>query len=182
MKPGIKDFHSFLSGRFRKSIRENYERYLILSEADLQSHAWSLIAGFFREYYPSSPFRVLNKAYCKDLGIHPDLAVFKKDKPWVLIELKERRKLSARSASKEWKRLIRARKHLHPRRAYLVYVARYGQPKALAGPKGKGARYFFELPVILEETWTWERVLQWEPEFKRWSKFSNRNRTKKQQD
>ncbi len=174
MKPGIKDFHAFVSGRFRKSIRESYEKYLILSEADLQAYAWSLIVDFFREHDPTGlRFRVLNKAYCKDLRIHPDLAVFKKGKPWVLLELKERRKLSGRSANKEWKRLIRAREHLRPKRAYLVYVARYGESKALHGPKGKGARYFFELPVVLEDSWTRERIQAWEPEFKKWSKFVN---------
>ncbi|MGH9858972.1 MAG: hypothetical protein ACRD5F_02990 [Candidatus Acidiferrales bacterium] len=180
MKPGIKEFHAFLRGPFRKSIRETYEKYLILSEADLQAFAWSLIVEFFRENDPTGRrFRVLNKPYCKDLRIHPDLAVFKRSKPWVLVELKERRKLSVRSAKREWKRLIRAREHLCPKRAYLVYVARYGDSKALDGPKGKGARYFFELPIVLEDSWTRERIQAWEPEFKKWSKFASSDLTQK---
>src|SRR5437879_1072206 len=113
MKPGTREFHEFVKGPFAKQIREAYEKLQILSEADLQAYASQLIQKFFQESVaPNGKFKVMNKPYFKDLGIHPDIAVFKRNKPWVLLELKERRKLTERSARKEWQRLIEAGKVL----------------------------------------------------------------------
>jgi hypothetical protein len=172
VKPGVKEFHDFLTGAFAKEVRSRYEQYQILSEADVQAFAWLLIKNFFEEYDPEGlRFRVFNKPYCKDLRIHPDLAVFKRGKPWVMIELKERKILSERSARREWDRLIAARKCLRPKRGYLVYVARYGELKVLNGPKGAGARFFFEIPIVLEQFWTADRISSWERGFRHWSKL-----------
>jgi hypothetical protein len=172
MKPGIKEFHAFIKGSFSKHIRNAYEDLAILSEADLQALAWFLVRDFLLQYDPGArKFKVLNKPYFKDLRIHPDLAVFRRKKPWVLIELKERKKLTSRSARKEWNRLIRARKLLKPKRAYLVYVARWGNGRVLTGPKGPGAKFFFEIPITLEDVWLPERIVAWEETFRKWAKY-----------
>ena len=172
MKPGIKEVHNFIKGSLAKQIRDAYEHLEILSEADLQAFAWLLIRDFLRQYDPGSgKFRVLNKPYFKDLHIHPDLAIFRRKKPWVLVELKERRELTARSAKKEWNRLIKAKKAVNPKRAYLIYVARWGNGRVLRGPKGLGAKFFFEIPIILEDVWLPERVSAWEAAFHKWAKF-----------
>jgi hypothetical protein len=172
MKPGIKQFDAFIKSSFSKQIREAFEELRILSEGDLQAHAWFLIQQFFQELGSTGKkFKVLNKPYFKDVRIHPDIAVFRRAKPWLLIELKERKRLTERSARKEWARLIKAKKLLHPKRGYLVYVARYGNGAVLRGPKGPGAKYFFEVPIILEDYWTPQRIEQWEKTFKVWSKF-----------
>lgn len=174
MKPGIKEFDAFLTDTFVKQIRTDYEELKILSEADLQARAWLLIRDFLRPYDPTEKkLRVLNKLYLRRLGIHPDLAILRRKKPWVLIELKERRKLTTRSAKKERNRLLKAKKHLHPRpkRGYLVWVARWGNSKVLTGPKGPGAKFFFEVPIVLRETRTAEYVSKWEREFSMWAKY-----------
>lgn len=172
MKPGIKEFHAFMKGSFSKHIREAYEELRILSEGDLQAQAWFLIQQFFQDCGPTGKkFKVLNKPYFKDVRIHPDIAVFRRSKPWMLLELKERKRLTERSARKEWNRLIKARKVLRPKRGYLIYVARYGNGAVLRGPKGVGAKYFFEVPIVLEDYWTPQRITQWEQGFKKWSKF-----------
>lgn len=171
MKPGLKDLHAYITGTFARVLREKYERFEILSEADLQALSWSLLQSFFQENDPKRRFRVLNKPYLKDLRIHPDLVIFKRRKPWVLIELKERKRLTEQRARREWDRLIEVRKHLRPRRAYLVYVARWGDGKALRGPKGAGAKFFFEVPIVLQSIWTDEHVAQWEKDFQKWSKY-----------
>ena len=98
-------------GEFGKELRKVYLAYEILSEADLQAFAWMLICDFVKEHGSAQKFKVLNKPYFKDLRIHPDIAIFRKEKPWVLVELKERRRLTERSAQKEWDRLILAKKH-----------------------------------------------------------------------
>jgi len=172
LKPGTREFHEFIKGTFRKELRNAYEKFSIVSEADLQAIAWLLLRDFLREHDPvERKLKVLNKPYFKDLGIHPDLAIFRRGKPWVLIELKERRRLTVRSARKEWKRLIRAKEFLKPKRAYLVYVARWGNGKVLTGPKGPGAKFFFEVPIVLEDVWPQKRVEDWEEEFRKWSKY-----------
>lgn len=174
MLSGIKEFHAFIQGPFTKEIRESYEGLQILSEGDLQAQAWFLIRQFFQEHDPTrKKFKVLNKPYFKDLGIHPDIAVFKRAKPWVLFEVKERKRMTEKAAQKEWLRLLYSKKHLHPhpKRGYLVYVARYGCGRILRGRKGAGARYFFELPITLEQFWKNERIVEWEKRFKKWSKY-----------
>lgn len=175
MRLGIKGFHAFIKGPFKKRLLESYEKYEICSEADLECHARNLISDFLEEADPEGKrFRVSVKPYFKDIRIHPDIAVFKRDKPWVLLELKERKQLSEKSARNEQRRLIKAQQHCHPRpkRGYLVYVSRYGDKRALSGPRREGARFFFEIPIVLEECWTRERVAEWEQEFKRRSKFT----------
>ncbi|HKV04373.1 MAG TPA: hypothetical protein VJO53_04605 [Candidatus Acidoferrales bacterium] len=171
MKPGIKEFHSFILDDFAKQLRKAYFGFEILSEADLQAVAWHAIRGFIESHSSSRKFKVLNKPYFKDLRIHPDLAIFYKDKPIVLIELKERRKLSQNVARKEWKRLIEIKKKTKAKRGYLAYVARWGKRKTLSGKKGKGAKYFFEVPVTLEAVHTRAEVVEWEEQFSRKAKF-----------
>jgi hypothetical protein len=178
MKSGIKELHNFIEVPFVKIIRDAYEHLGILSEADLQAHAWLVIRNFLRQYDAAGKkFRVLNKPYFKDLLIHPDLAIFRRKKPWVLIELKERGELTVRSAKREWDRLIKARKALKKKavklkRAYLIYVARRGNGRVLRGPKGPGAKFFFEIPIILEEHLVPERVTTWEQDFRPWAKYT----------
>jgi hypothetical protein len=68
-----------------------------------------------------------------------------------------------------------ARRHLKPKRAYFIYVTRYGTGEALSGPKGAGAKFFYEIPISLEQYWNGPRILKWEKEFNRWSKFAVQN-------
>src|ERR1700686_2579362 len=171
MTPGIKEFHNFMNHEFRVGLRYEYFHFKILSEADLQAVAWHLVREFIDSYGSSSKFKVLNKPYFKDLRIHPDLAIFYKDKPIVLIELKEGKRLSESTAKKEWKRLIKIKKKTKAKRGYLAYVARWGVGKTLKGKKGKGAKYFFELPVTLEAVHTKAEVAEWEEQFRRKAKY-----------
>ena len=75
------------------------------------------------------------------------------------------------SAGKERKKLLQAKKVLHPKRGYLVYVARNGEPRVIRGPKGKGGYYFFEVPIVLEQSMSKAKVKEWTAEFKLWAKY-----------
>ena len=47
-----------------------------------------------------------------------------------------------------------------------------GEKRVLSrAPKGRGAKFFFEVPIILEEIWTEVEVAKWEKEFKKHAKF-----------
>lgn len=75
------------------------------------------------------------------------------------------------SAGKERNKLLQVKKVLHPKRGYLVYVARHGERRAIQGSKGKGGYYFFEVPIVLEQSMSKARVKEWTEEFKLWAKY-----------
>jgi hypothetical protein len=174
-KLGVRQFHKFMRGPFRESIRRAYRSHRIFCEADLQSYAWHAIRRFLRrnEEAPGK-FRVLNKPFMRACqGTYPDLVVFRGRKPWAVIELKEGKSLPELRASTERKKLLDARRALglEPKRGYLVYVARYGSKRALSGPKAEGAHYFFEVPIVLELSMTRPELDDWKKEFGLWSKY-----------
>ena len=57
------------------------------------------------------------------------------------------------------------------KRGYLIYVSRYGDEITIKGPKGVGARYFYEVPITLEDIWKKEKIKDWENKFKSLEKY-----------
>ena len=87
---GIREFNKYIRKELKKEILDSYLHYQILSEADLQYQVCKLISSFLNKYDKEwMKYKVVNKPYLKGLGIHPDLIVFRREKPWVVIELKE---------------------------------------------------------------------------------------------
>jgi hypothetical protein len=172
-KLSIKDFHRFIRGPFKDSVYRAFRSHHIFCEADLQSFAWQKVRNFLEKHEEKpGKFRVLNKPFLRECsGTYPDLVVFRRTVPWVVVELKESRLLTASAATKEKNKLLDARKVLHPKRGYLVYVARYGNRRAVPGPKGKGARFFFEVPIVLEERMSKAEIGEWRETFRLWSKY-----------
>lgn len=178
MKLGIKQLDRFVKQDLAKLLLESYEQHDILSEADLQAIAYRALTDYLIQRDPNRrAFRIFNLLYLKDLHIHPDIVICRRNKPWVLLELKEgSRRLTERFVKKERERLINARDFfrrcgLKIRRGYLIYVAPFGDRSVLSGPKGRGAHYFFEVPILLCEHWTDERVKQWISTFRERAKF-----------
>jgi len=177
MKPGIREFDKFLHGTFTKKIRKAYEKPEIFCEADLQAYAWTLIRRYLRQFRKFNNERVfvLNKPYFKKFNLYPDIVVFKREKPWVLIELKEMRLFNDRSANKEREKILRLRRLIkdtqakYPRQGYLIWVARKGKGKIFYGPKGEGARFLFTIPIILNMEN--EKLEKWREIFRRFSKY-----------
>ena len=175
-KLSIKEFHRFMRGPFVTSIRKAFKSHQIFCEADLQSFAWRKIKNFLERHEEAKrKFRVLNKPFLRDCGTYPDLVVFRRKTPWVVIELKESKIMKEASAGKERNKLLQAKKVLQPKRGYLVYVARHGENRAIHGPKGKGGYYFFEVPIVLEQSMSKVKVKEWTQEFKLWAKYGVEN-------
>jgi hypothetical protein len=172
-KLSIAQFHNFMRNSFRDSILRAYKSHKIFCEADLQSLAWLEIRQFLRRNEEATgKFRVLNKPFLRDCNnTYPDLVVFRRKRPWAVIELKESRRMTVASASAERRKLMKARKKLGHKRGYLVYVARDGDDRALHGPKGEAAYHFFEVPVVLSRTMDEVARKDWRDEFKLWSKY-----------
>ena len=171
-KLSIKDFHRFMRGPFADSIERAFEKHHIFCKADLQSFAWREIKSFLEKHEETAgKFRVINKPFLRDCRTYPDLVVFRRRIPWFVVELKESKAMKEKSAQTECKKLIRAKNVLHAKRGYLVYVARYGQRHAISGPKGEGGRFFFEVPIVLEQSLPKEKVTEWAKEFRNWAKY-----------
>jgi hypothetical protein len=137
-----------MRGDFTRSILKSYKACHIVCEAELQSFAWYRIRQFLKKNKGTAEFRVLNKPFLRESHTYPDLVVFRNRKPWAAIELKESKRLPEKTAEKEREKLKLARK-AYPslKRGYLVYVARYGDKRALHGPKGDNAYYFSEVQL-----------------------------------
>ncbi len=176
MKVTLKTLDQFVKNKLRKYLLQDYLNYKIISEADLQSIVWNYIIDYLKHNHDrESDFKVLNKPYLKTLRIHPDIVVFRKTKPWVIFELKESNHLKPKSAERERARLLKVKRYFGKsvKRGYLMSVTRYGEEKVLQGPKGRGARFFFEVPISLEAHFA-ERIdiKTWENEYKKWAKYS----------
>lgn len=179
-KLGIKEIHKFISVDLKSKILEKYKNYEIVSEADLQSHVWQILTKYFadNEEKPGR-YKVLNKPYLKEVRIHPDLVIFRKDKPFIIIELKEWRKPKQEAADKELNRLIEVKKHFienHEykiKRGYLIYLSWHKIDKIIEGPKGEGAKYFFEIPIVDENFIKFE-LKKWKIGFKKWAKYTKK--------
>lgn len=175
MRPTIREFDAFIRGDFKKQIRKAYEKPEIFCEADLQAFAWLAIRKYLSRF-KNDRMRVLNKPFFT-FRFFPDIVVFKREKPWVLIELKEKKKLSLGSANQEKSKILKLTKRIRKyqgkylKRGYLVWVGRYNTsfPREI---KKEGARFLFEIPILLDERWTKEQISAWSGKFKPFSKYS----------
>src|SRR5262249_28793934 len=102
--------------------------------------------------------------------MYPDIVVFKRERPWVFIELKESRRLTTETAEQERKKLFTARQKFPLRRGYLIYVARYRSGKVLPPMQGVGSRFVCEVPILMQDKWNIEDIAKWEKEYRLWSK------------
>ena len=85
-KLSIKEFHQFMRGSFLRSIEKASKSHHIFCEADLQSFAWRRIKSFLERHEEvPGKFRVLNKMFLRNCGTYPDLVVFRRRTPWVVI-------------------------------------------------------------------------------------------------
>ena len=103
-KPTIKEFHNYVYGKLSKKILKKYRSFQILSESDLQSYVWYYISKYLRNTETEKGLhKVHNNHYIKELDIHPDIAIFRRKKPWIIFELKEGRKLKKPTVLKEFR-------------------------------------------------------------------------------
>ena len=172
----IMPFDAFLRTSLPKKLFKSYSSFEILSEADLQAFVWMYATRFLRRL-PDGPskFRVVNKLYCGDLKIHPDLVVLRYGKPWICIELKEVGRIAATAIGEDWDRLNKTRGKLKAHRGYLIYLVRHSSrhfPKPRNFPEIEH-RSSCLIPVVIsmEKRLTAEEFTTWNTEFKKRSKF-----------
>ena len=173
----------FLKNELREYLFKKYLSFKICSEADLHCLVSYKLSKFIKQMPSSEPLTLLNKCpfKFKREKVYPDITIFRgkaeNHKPWVAIELKEVNRLKADTAEKE-RRLLHKYKKLGCKCAYLLYVARRGNPKAIKGGKKHHAYYFSEISIIMEREIN-KRNLQitfadWEKCFKCWKTFGRK--------
>ena len=176
---GIKELQDFIFTSLAKEILERYKTFQILSEADLQCHVWQILNDYFMDDDRTKRMiRVLNKPYLKEIGIRPDIVIFRRKKPWIIIELKEWKKTKPRSAITDFNRIVKAKNHFSDKynykmqRGYLFYVARKKVEIEFDESLKPDKHYIHEVPIILSEHFrSPKELLKWENNFKQWSKY-----------
>lgn len=177
---GIKVVQNFILGTLCEEILKRYKTFQILDEADLQCHVWQILNDhFMNDDITNNMIRVLNKPYFKEVGIHPDIVIFKRNKPWIIIELKEWKKTKPKSANKEFERIINAKKHFYKKygyklqRGYLLYVARKKEEFEIPLSLKPYKHYIHEVAIIQKFNNLKEQK-EWENKFKQWSKYKTK--------
>jgi len=172
----IMPFDSFLQTSLRKKLFKSYHSFEILSEADLQAFVWMHAKRFLRKLPAgASKFRVVNKLFCGDLKIHPDLVVLRRDKPWICLELKEVGRIGPAAIGEDWSRLNKTRGKLKAHRGYLIYLVRHSIrhfPKPRDFPKIENrSSCLIPIVVSMEDRLPAEEFASWNAKFKRLSKY-----------
>ncbi len=169
-KPRLTELHKFMTESLRKEILRRYLDYLILSEADLQSHVWQILSDFLTEKQDQKEIhKVLNQPYLRKLTAYPDLVIFRHGNPWVIIELKEKKRIKQKTIDVESELLIDLKKHFKSiKRCYILYVSRHKPKVGVKAPKG--ARLYL-IPVVLEDIFPSYKIREYEKGFKKWAKY-----------
>ena len=119
---------------------------------------------------------ILTEPHLKELGRKkPDIVVFRHRKPWIVIELKEKKELKPSTAENQRERLLGMRK-IFPtlKRGYLLYIVRKSTGKVIRGPKKDGKYFFYEIPIVLANM-DKEKSRSWTEQYKYWNKYSKSN-------
>lgn len=152
MKIGLREIHHFITKTLPERLLTSYGKFRILSERDLQVEVALQLRRFLRHDQDKKRLALHNCLFCKDPHTYPDIVILKRGEPWILIELKETKKLDGKTARNE-RRKIRLQRDRLPtaKRGYLLYLARYGKHRVLLGKKGRRYGFwFYEIPVTLE--------------------------------
>ncbi|MGA3015190.1 MAG: hypothetical protein ABSD71_14275 [Bacteroidales bacterium] len=182
MKPyRITEFEHYLKEHLCPIVLERYKTFQILSEADLQSHVWQILFDYFsNDVKTKNMVRVLNKPFLKKIGIHPDIVIFRRKKPWIIIELKEWwRNPNKGAAIKDFGRMINAIKHFSAKpykiqRVYFLYVSRLKAGNLLDETYKSELHYNPEVPIVLQGTINASELKKWEIKFPQWAKYDTK--------
>ena len=153
-KPTIRAFNHFLRTDLKRAVVRSARRHQILSEADLHAFCFFRISRWIRTNDTLRVFRTHNKQYLTESGKYPDIVIFRKDRPWALIELKEQRLLKISVANSEAKKLSEIRDDFGKRlkkmapRTYVIYVARRQEKESSRVPFVGNCNF---IPIVLSE-------------------------------
>jgi len=172
MRIGIRQVHQFLTQEMPRRVVIRYRNLKILNESDFSREATNRIAKFLRQDSNPKRLSVSNCLYCKPSKTYPDIVILKRNKPWVIIELKEKRKLDAATLASEKSKMLHQHEALRTKRGYFIYLARYGKHRLLRRKLEYGY-WFYEVPITLERNASMSpsEVASWEKTFKKLNRY-----------
>jgi len=173
MKIRIRELHTFLTNELPPHVLSRYKRFKILNEADFSREVTSRIARFLRRDDDPARLSVANCLYCEPSNTYPDIVIRKREKPWVIVELKEKRRLDAAMMAAEKSKMLRQHDALRTtKRGYFMYLARFGKHRQMK-TKGVYGHWFYEVPITLERNGNMEveQIIEWEKTFKKRNRY-----------
>ena len=173
MRIGIQQVHQFLTLEIPRRVVIRYKNLKILNESDFSREATNHIAKFLRQDDDPKRLSVTNCLYCKPSKTYPDIVISKRQEPWVIVELKEKRRLDAVTLESEKSKMLRQQEALRTtKRGYFMYLARYGKHRLLRQKQEYGY-WFYEVPITLERNacMTPGEVASWEKAFKKVNRY-----------
>jgi hypothetical protein len=150
MKIGLRNLHAFIVKKLPGRLLRRYKRYEILNERELEFLVSKEIKRFVRQDDEKGRLSVHNCLFLKDSRTYPDVIVMKKGKPWIVIELKEKGNIQEVTVFDERAKILHIKEHSGLKRAYVMYIGRWGKHRKIGGPKGEFRHWFYEVPITLE--------------------------------
>jgi hypothetical protein len=176
MRIGIPQVHRFLTKDVPPRVVTRFREFKLLNESDFSREVTNRIARFLKQDDDPTRLTVTNCLYHQPSKTYPDITIRKRNKPWVIVELKEKRKLDTRTLESEKSKMQRQHRILGTKRGYFVYLARYGKHRLLRNKEEYGY-WFYEVPITLERNanMTPEEVQLWEKKFRSANKYKGRD-------
>ena len=171
----VKDLHEFITNQLSNRVLRLYKSHHIITEADLQSHVHHMLSSFISKRESKHGYnKVLNKPFFKELQLYPDIVIFRNKKPWIIFELKEKKKVNKDKLQIEYNDFRREKKHFKSlKRGYLLYVAYRGTGKCQVKPKKEDKGFFYEIPIVMESKIKSKFKLdKWIDNRKFWAKYA----------
>ena len=120
--------HNFITKKLVTKLRNDCKKLRILTEGDLQGVIYYFLRGYIQKQGEKA-WRVLNKPYIRNvkrqkkdkIGMFPDIVIFQKNRPKIVIELKEARRIKEGAIKYDLRKIIKLKK-LGIRRSYLILL------------------------------------------------------------
>lgn len=121
--------HNFITKKLVTKLKNDCKKLRILTEGDLQGVIYYFLRGYIQKQSKKKVWRILNKPYIKNVrkqkerrvGTFPDIVIFQKYRPKIVIELKEAKRIKERLINYDlWK--IKRLKKSGIRKGYLILL------------------------------------------------------------
>lgn len=124
--------HKFITKRLVTKLKNDCKKLRILTEGDLQGVIYYFLRAYIQKQSKKKVWRILNKPYIRSvkkrkkgkiskIGTFPDIVIFQKNRPRIVIELKEANRIRERAINYDLSKIKRLKKS-GIRKAYLILL------------------------------------------------------------
>jgi len=144
----IKDY--LRGSKFRRHLVGRYEKFEILAEGGLRTAvAQSLDHMLSKLGENAKSYRVTCETHLAGTNVIPDILIWRKEKPYIWIELKDTRTFNRVAAVADWNKLQTfCPKYPTIKAGYLIYVARRDSEFPIK--RSRATLRFWPIPIVLQ--------------------------------